>query len=217
MQLEATALDLMGHKTITSEYFLFEPKTFQSDVRDSALIGHLLRWGGKGRHKELHTPENGLAVEDSILAVEFSGFSEIKWSALTPTERALSRKTLSFPLLPTQNDAVLKVLLIYIFMFYSRWPGRYIHFNIPTRKRTSLFSVLLNAGKAVGLFKKTFFFFKTFLWVEGICCPECNVWILPLCQGSSKWACRTVAMSFDSGEEGDAWARKSQWGQRDLI
>lgn len=32
MQLEATTQDLMGHKTIKSEHFLFEPKTFQSEV-----------------------------------------------------------------------------------------------------------------------------------------------------------------------------------------
>lgn len=32
MQLEATTQDLMGHKTIKSEHFPFEPKTFQSEV-----------------------------------------------------------------------------------------------------------------------------------------------------------------------------------------
>lgn len=120
MQLEATEQDLMDHKTVKSEHFLFEPKTFQSEVWDSAVIGHLLRCRWKGEtQRAIHSREQ-IAVEESVLAVEFSGFSEIKWSALTLMERALSRKTLSFPLLPTQNDAVLKVLLIYIFMCYSR-------------------------------------------------------------------------------------------------
>lgn len=32
MQLEAPTQDLMGHKTIKSEHFLFEPETFQSEV-----------------------------------------------------------------------------------------------------------------------------------------------------------------------------------------
>lgn len=159
MQLETTEQDLMGHKTIKSDHSLFEPKTFQSEVWDSAVIGHLLRCRWKREAQRATHSREWITVEKIVLAAEFSGFSEIKWSALTPTERVLSRKTLSFPLLPTQNDAVLKVLLIYIFMCYSRWPGRYIHFNIPIRKRTSLYSILPNPGKAVGLLKKDIFDF----------------------------------------------------------
>lgn len=120
MQLEAITQDLMGHKTIKSEHFLFEPNTFQSEVWDSAVIGHLLRCRWKRETQRATHSRERIAAQERVLAVDFSGFSEIKWSALTPTERALSRETLSFPLLPTQNDAVLKVLLIYIFMCYSR-------------------------------------------------------------------------------------------------
>lgn len=161
------------------------------------MIGHLLRCRWKREAQRAIHPRERIAVEESVLAAEFSGFSKIKWSALTPTtERALSRKTLSFPLLPTQNDAVLKVLLIYIFMCYSRWPGRYIHFNIPIRKRTSLYSILPNPGKAVGLLKKD---------MEGVFCLGCDIWLLYLCHRPSKWACRTMAIFIWW------WRRRGRW------
>lgn len=88
MQLEATSQDLMGHKNIKSEHFLFEPNTFQSEVWDSAVIGHLLRCRWKGEtQRAIHFREPSSVEERRVLAVEFSGFSEIKWSAFTPRDR----------------------------------------------------------------------------------------------------------------------------------